>query len=378
MQNVFFIDPQAQTGSLGRYDYELLSRMKDCNISFFGGKTYDFKSINPCKSHYWFNYTSYGNPILKGLSYICTMLRILFMILIERPYVIHIQWIRLPVFDYPFYYMINKIFRKKLVYTVHNILPHKIKKNDYSTYKRFYDLCDVLIVHTLTAKGELSAKFNIDSKKIYVAPHGPLAFIEEDDKLEMEIRNLEKKYDLKHKIVFSIIGTQSEYKGTDLLIDAWRSSKKLNEHTDVTLVVAGKNTNKYINPKIDKNIKAIDGHLSNLTFNALIRRSDVIVLPYRRIEQSGVLLSFIKEHIPYCATNVGELVVPIIKENIGWIIPEISSKSIQKTIESIVDNKDTIIEKKNNFAGWERICDYYDWNNSAAITRAIYEEIGEC
>lgn len=370
---VFFIDPQGQSGSLGKYDYELLSRVKNCNLYYFGGKTFDYNLSNNCKCYLWFNYSSYGNTIIKGLSYIFTMIRILVLIIAVRPKVVHMQWIRLPFFDYLYYIFIKKFFKTRIVYTVHNLLPHKIKKGDFTTYKKFYELSDNLIVHTNTAKSELSVKFKIDTKKIHVAPHGPLKFEESEEIINNEVANIDLKYNLKNKVVFSILGTQSEYKGTDLLVKAWLDSKKLRSNPHIVLVVAGKNADCFVKSNHNSNIISIDGLLSDLTFNALIRRSDVIILPYRRIEQSGVLLSFISEHVPYCTTDIGELSIPIKQENIGWIIPEVSSESIRETIEYIMDDPEGIKDKAHNIHGWQCVCKYYDWDKSAKVTEDIYQ-----
>lgn len=370
-RKIFFIDPQ----TLGMYDYELLSRIGNNNVYFLGSKFYNYLPMNNIKSKLWFKYGKYKNNILKGISYVLTMLRICVYILIKMPKVIHIQWIRVPVFDYCYYSIIKKCLKIKLVYTVHNILPHTIKQGDYEKFKRFYDLCDILIVHTNTTKRDLSEEFNINLNKIIIAPHGPLIFKENKNNIDAEVEMINDKYKLRKKIVFSILGTQSEYKGTDLLVDAWLSSEKLRRDDEKTLIIAGQNADKYLKSKNTHNIIVIDGILSDLTFKALIRRSDVIVLPYRRIEQSGVLLSLIIERVPYCATDVGELAIPIKEENIGWIIPEVSANSIKETLEKIVENVDEIQEKAGNIQGWTRIFEYYDWNTAAKITEKIYSEV---
>lgn len=372
MNKIFFIDPQ----TLSMYDYELLSRMGDNNIYLFGNKKYNYLPMNNIICKFWFRYTYYNNNLIKGISYILTMLRIAIFIIFNKPKVIHIQWVRIPTFDYYFYSVIRYCFKSKIVYTVHNILPHTIKKRDFKHYKRFYSMSDALIVHTNTCKQELSKDFGINTKKIFIAPMGPYKSNENEEDLNYEVGKINNIYNLNNKIIFSILGVQSEYKGTDLLIEAWLGSEELKNNTEISLIVAGLNTNKFIVQSNLYNIVAIDGHLSNLTFNALIRRSNVIVLPYRRIEQSGVLLSLISEHVPYCATNVGELTEPILNENIGWIIPEISIESIRETLELIVRNMNQIIEKAENELAWNRICSSYDWENSARITQNIYNNLG--
>lgn len=365
---IFFIDPQ----TLSMYDYELLSRMEYSNVYFFGSQAYNYLPLTNIKLKLWFRYGFYKKQISKGISYVLTMLRILLYILLNRPQIIHIQWIRIPSFDYFYYLFLRKCFNIKLVYTVHNLLPHKIKKGDKKKYKRMYELCDALIVHTITTKNDLSNDFKIKSDKIYVAPHGPLSFNKNEDDIKEEITSIENQYNLKNKNVFSILGTQSEYKGTDLLVEAWTKSKKLRENDNIALVIAGNNSSQFLKSSKYDNIKLIDGLLSDLTFKALIRRSNVMVLPYRRIEQSGVLLSLIMDKIPYCATEVGELTIPIKQENIGWIIPEMSADSVRLILERIVEHPEEIKEKSENINGWQKVAALYDWDHSAQVTENVY------
>lgn len=374
-KKVFYIDPQGGSGNLGMYDYELLSRMKSHEITFFGGKSYDYIPINNVKCRFLFSYGHHKNTVLKGLSYIRTMYRILKEFRKEKPNVIHIQWIRLPEFDIRFYSYLKRKYNVKLVYTVHNILPHESNDKDKVQYRKMYELCDALIVHTNKTKESLIKDFGIKPDKIHVAPHGPLTFKQNENDLNNEKNSLIKKYSLENKLVFSMLGFQSEYKGTDLLVKAWSTSDILKNRNDVCLIIAGEGTHNFISPHGIDNIIAIDGFISNITFNALLKISDVVVLPYRRIEQSGVLLTLVSERKPYCSTNVGELTIPIIKENIGWIIPEISSDSIKNVLEKIVSNKNEVKVKTENWKGWQQVAKLYDWKESASITEKVYASL---
>lgn len=374
MKKVFFIDPQGGSGNLGMYDYELLSRINNHIIYFFGSITYNYLPLVNINCRFWFNYITYKNQIVKGISYILTMVRIFFICFIIKPSVLHIQWIRIPIFDIFFYSSLKKLLHIKLIYTVHNILPHEAKKNDFSLFKRLYRLSDALIVHTETTKNNLIKDFGITASKIHIAPHGPLKYIRNEEETFMETNEIITNYKLQEKLVFSILGYQSSYKGTDLLVNAWRNSDIILNRQDIVLIVAGSQANNFIKPKEIDNIIVIDGFLSDSIFDDLMKISDVIVLPYRKIEQSGVLLTIVSQHKPYCTTDVGELKKPIIQENIGWIIPEITSQAIQKTLESIIDHPEEIQKKAKNKSGWARIEKMYDWNQAAYITQKVYEE----
>ncbi|MCM1142828.1 MAG: hypothetical protein NC453_30035, partial [Muribaculum sp.] len=233
---------------------------------------------------------------------------------------------------------------------------------------------DKLVVHTKQSSADLVDKFDIDTNKICIAPHGPLNLVANLDLLDAEIIKLKDKYKFDGKIIFSLLGYQSTYKGTDLLIDAWKNNPNLLLNENVCLVIAGKFQD--IKPiESIHNLVVIPQKLDNLTFDALMNLTNVMVLPYRRIDQSGLLLTLINHNIPYCATRVGELTYPIEKESLGWIIED--TKSLGSILESIIQNPHSIKIKKNNAIGWDRIQRHYNWDNAATSLAFTYRNLGE-
>lgn len=373
---VFFIDPQGGSGNLGRYDYELVSRLaKEFSVFYFCSESYNYKIDNKINYKYWFKYKRYAKSLLKGISYVLTMFKILIFAVKKRPAIVHVQWIRIPRFDIVFYTLFKRLIKIRLVYTVHNILPHDSNGDDWKEYKRMYDICDALMVHTEKTKVNLIEQFNIAPEKIFISPHGPLKSELDMEEVQKAMDSIIEKYKLQDKLVFSLLGYQSAYKGTDLLIKAWNSSEILSKSKKSVLIVGGKDANLFAGENTADNLIFIDGKISNTDFEALMKISDVIVMPYRKIEQSGVLLSIIPLHKPYCTTDVGELKIPIVKENIGWIIPEISTKSIKNILEHIELHPDEIAIKSNDIEGWSRVAKLYDWDEASLMTKKAYLNI---
>lgn len=372
---ILYIDPQGGSGNLGMYDYELLSRMKHEHIIFVGGASYNYLPFRNLECKFWFDYNRKSNPVTKGLSYVWTLIRIMILIIRTNTKVVHIQWIRFPFFDIIYYSFLKNVMGIRLVYTVHNVLPHDRYKNDVKDYSKMYRLCDALMVHTAKTKEQLTADFDIESSKIHIAPHGPLKYIEDEYKITKEIGILKDKYQLDGKIVYLMIGIQSEYKGTDLLVEAWNGSNLLSSASDVVLVIAGRNTDAFIAEGVHGNKIAITKKLSDIEFSAWIKLSDVLVFPYRRIEQSGVLLTVVTEKKPYCTTDVGELTVPIKLYNVGWIVSNVSVDSLKFQLEYIYDHRDEIEAKKNDEDAWICVSKLYDWNKSAYVTENVYKTL---
>lgn len=370
---VFFIDPQSYN-NLSIYDYGVLQNVSNVNIYYFGNKLYDYKPINATKKSLIYNYSK-KRHIFKVISYLSSLSFLFIQILRIRPKIIHVQWIRLFSIEYPIYYIAKRIFGCRLVFTVHNILPRRKKKNTVKQYQKLYNLFDTLIAHTETTKDNLITQFNIFANKIHIIPHGLLSLNSEEDKINTIKTEFINKYKLKGKIIFSHLGTQSKYKGSDLLIEAWLNDKRLSNRDDIALVIAGKFNN--LNPPStpSKNMIVIPRILNNDEFKVFLSLTDVMLMPYREIDQSGMLLTLISEEIPFCVSNAGELSRPLDFANIGWKFDNISDKAISDKILDIINNPISIRNKKNNKVGWNKLKSLYDWEKISQKTSLLYHSL---
>lgn len=369
---IFIIDPQS-INSLATYDWCMLENIRDIKIHLFGNTDYNEKKFNENVTFSpIFRYNHYDNKILKGLSYAYSLLIILYCGIKERPNVFHLQWIRIWLLDWIFIFFFKRYLYCKFIFTVHNILPRKKTKKTKKHFDKLYNFADLLIVHTETTKINLINIFGIELSKIVVMPHGILNIEVKDSELKNVQYYFENQYKLKDKIIFSSLGVQTFYKGTDLLIEAWNNSKLLSHSSKAVLLIAGKFADLRIPTELADNIIIIPKLLSNAEFKYLLNRTDIMVLPYREIEQSGVLLTLINEGKPYCSTRVGELIKPIESHDIGWIIEECTSSSISSTLEDILNNPESISIKSNNKSAWSKLKDLYSWKKSNEILRKAY------
>src|SRR5260370_16150940 len=94
----------------------------------------------------------------------------------SKPDILPIQGIpmvrKLP-FEVWFLILVKKL-GIKLVYTVHNVLPHDTGKRFVLAFRRVYKEMDALICHTDAAKRPIIREFSVDPERICVMPHGPL------------------------------------------------------------------------------------------------------------------------------------------------------------------------------------------------------------
>ena len=105
----------------------------------------------------------------------------------------------------------------------------------------------------------------------------------------------------------------------------------------------------------------------------IVKNSDVAILPYKKISQSGVLLTYLSEHIPVLASNIGGLTQPFNIGPVGWILPDLSSDSIKNCLLKIIADKDNINLIKTNDVLWEKIDNFYSWKNIGKKTFSLYK-----
>lgn len=364
--------------NLAIYDSSLLSNV-DAKIYYVGNELYDSINLEDVEFYPFFNYSN-KSTINKATSYIISLLKILKLIKRLDPDVIHIQWIRLWFADYLFLKLLLKKGRK-IVYTSHNVLPHKRKRNDFKKYKKYYELLDSIIVHSSNSKEELISDFIIDKNKISVVPHGllDLSISIDNNKVEKLKNELINRYDLNNKIVFSTLGTQDKYKGSDLIFEVWKDS--LSENSNVFLFAGGKISNDLLYVAKSLDIEDLENTYINFNriedelFLAILQVTDIILLPYRRISQSGVLLSAINEQVPFLVSNAGGISDALSIGNVGWNIGYASQQSLRENLINIINNPKDINAKKNNVVEWSKLHKYYSWKEIGNKTMDVYKSI---
>ena len=370
---IFYIDPQSMH-NLAEYDYFVTKNM-DCEIIYICSKYYDY-DINPKLTYiYAFKYNHIKNGIKKAISYLISLIYIAVLIIEYKPTLVHIQWFKIPKLDYLFWTIIKKIFHVHIIHTAHNVLPHNTGTRYQAIYKKIYTkLSDKIIVHSTNTKKEICDLFNLDQDKIAIIRHGLLAMKYNEVKYKKLFQNSALLQKLDNKIVFTSLGEQSYYKGSDLIIEAWLRSSKLNQSGKCVLVMAGKFKNiDYKEIEKSKNVFIKNIRISNEEYMFWLRHTDAYLLPYRNISQSGALLTALSEHIPVVTTNTGGISEPMSIAKVGWNIGEPNVENIQTTLLHILRNSDEIIKIKQDKIGWKAIEDFYNWDKISNETEMLYQ-----
>lgn len=356
--------------NLAMYDYCLLSNIAHFKLEYFCNTKYDAQKL-ALKMNMLYDYSD-KSGVSKLISYLKSQLKLLKIIQTEYPQIVHFQWFKIPYLDYYFLIKIRKS-GAKIVLTAHNVLPHNTGNRYFRIYKKIYTIADRLIVHSEKTKEELVESFDIQKEKISVIPHGTLDFSSniELEKVAFYKNKFTKDFGLLGKTVFSALGVINDYKGIELIVDAWKS-ETISEKSDIHLIIAGKgNHNKLEELKNKDNVSLENRFLLDEEFLALLQISDYVLLPYIKISQSGVLLTAMNEKKKVIVSNIGGLTDPFRFGKVGYILEELTADSLQKNIlNAIADHKKHPTDEE-----WEKILEYFNWKGIGKKTENLYSDL---
>lgn len=286
--------------------------------------------------------------------------------------IIHAQWWSHVLA--PIYFMILsicKVRRKRIVITVHNVLPHENSKMNNLLNKTILIFGDKFIAHNEKSKENISNFYNISKDKISVIPHGILEIV--------SIKDISKKETRKHlkipqnKKIILYFGNIRDYKGLDVLLGSLKYIIK--EIEDIILIIAGKpwtNWNKYEEIIKDNDlenyiIKKLDFILPS-EVEYYFSASDVIVLPYKYFNsQSGVGALALPFKKPLIVTDVGAL-PDFVKDERAIAKPNDAEDLARKIIQVLNDEK--LLEKLEKDS--EELVEKYNWDKIAEKTIELY------
>lgn len=376
MKNKYvYINPQSML-NLAIYDHHLLSNIEG-DIYYVCSKFYDYKPLpENVRQHRLFRYNNLKSNYAKAASYLFSYMLLLFFLLYKRPHVIHVQWLRIPTFDYYFFLFIKRILHCGIVFTAHNVLPHDTGNRFKKAYAKFYKMADRIIVHTNDTRNELLSKFQVPCDKIDVIAHGIIDLNYDQEKLTASLAELDNHFQLHGKMVFSSLGYQYYYKGVDIIAKVWAETPELYQNDHCCLLFVGKNRGVDFSAVNGiENVIVEDRLLTDEEFYYLLSYTDVHLLTYRTISQSGLLLTAISTETPFLVTNIGGLTDPLDIAPIGWILPQLDEVTVKQQLLWFVHHPEEVRKVKNDKANWKLVHQHYDWKDIGRKTQSLYERL---
>ena len=300
----------------------------------------------------------------------------------------HILWFRkFPYVERTLLNIYFKILGKKLVFTAHNV-DDQARNGESGLLNKLslrflYNIVDHILVHTPKMKLQLVKEFGIVEEKVTVVPHGI-----NDVTPETHLSRLEAKQQLgidpgdKTLLFF---GNIAPYKGLEDLVRALEDL--LVEDDRFRLVIAGPVKDKDCEGywrELEKMIeeRRLSNHVrQEIRFipeedvGVFFKASDVSVLPYKRIYQSGVLLLSYRQGLPVIASDVGSLREDIVEGQTGLIFRAGDPADLAAKIRMYFAS-DLFMDLESN---GQRIREYGDdrfsWEKNVDLTFGVYKSL---
>jgi len=276
-----------------------------------------------------------------------------------------------------FDFVLTKILGMKVVYTIHDIVSFENKKSNNRWSNWIYMKSDKILTHNSFSKKIFDNYYTAPKYGVDIIPHGnyiPFLHIQKDKNKSRDRLSIPKD-----RTVLLFFGMIKKVKGLEVLLESLNNV--VDKNPNVLLVIAGRtweNDFSYYQEIIDKN------SLSDfcLIHNKFIPHddvkhyyaaSDLVVLPYKRIYQSGVLMMSLSYEKAVLVSDLEPLTDLIKDDDTGFVFKSGDHYSLSSKLNNILSDKDNLehIRKK----GFKLIKKKYDWFEIGKQTKKSYQSI---
>jgi glycosyltransferase involved in cell wall biosynthesis len=234
-------------------------------------------------------------PAAKAAEHLLDLRRLWARLRRERPDVVHVQWCVLRPVERRFYRRLHAS-GVPVVFTAHDPVPNvggaARRRSVAATARSFARV----ICHSDWGRRALVERCAVDPARVREIPHGVFGYL-------TELERVAPPVDPDGPLAVAP-GLIRPYKGTDILLAAWPQVRR--EVPGATLLIAGRPMMDVAGlPTGQPGVVFLPRFLSDAELAAALRRADAVVLPYRRIDNSGVLAAAMAFAAPLVMSDVG-------------------------------------------------------------------------
>lgn len=314
--------------------------------------------------------------IINGLQWVVGSLKSIF----------HAKFRGVSVFHFHIFYanilvifnlLLVKLLFGKVVVTIHDVNSLSSDEDNSISYSLMYKLTDLILTHNQFSKQQIITIDKSLARKIYVVPHGnytPFIQIQQD-------KSKSKKYlglpDDKPIILF--FGMIKEVKGLDVLLQAFRKVIDINPQT--ILLIAGKVWNddfSVYQHLIDENNLAsniiLHNHfISHNNVGHYYCASDLVVLPYKRIYQSGVLMMALSYERPVLVSDLESFKETLVDNENGFFFKAEDIDDLAKKLSFLLRDPENLQRVQKN--GNRLVNHRFGWNQIGGLIKQAYQTL---
>lgn len=281
----------------------------------------------------------------------------------RRADVVHYQWLTLEALDARL--MAPGVPR---VLTAHNVIRRGTGRLREHGLRSAVERADAIVVHTAGSSSELVERYGADPAKVRVIPHGAFDYLTrlpDEQPLPAELAAVEGP-------VILSFGILRPYKGVDVLLEAF------GEIEGAELWIVGR---PWMDPaplraaaaRAGGTVRFIDRFVPEAAVPAYFRRADVVALPYRSIDQSGVLYTALAFGKAIVASAIGGFREIADEHGAAQLVPPGDPAALRSAIEGLLtDRAQRAVQEARAAAA---AAGPYSWRQIGQRTLALYEEL---
>jgi glycosyltransferase involved in cell wall biosynthesis len=297
--------------------------------------------------------------LLRAAEHVPDMLR--FRRLAESADLVHYMWLPIPALD-------RRLLAPKRprVYTMHWRLP-EAGSRIARTLTGLLSEMDAVVVHSEHGARRLEADFGVPRERLRVIPHGAFDYLtrqEDEMPLPAELREVTSP-------VVLAFGLVRPYKGTDVLLEAFRHVEGA-ELWVVGMPRMPMDELRELARRAPGTVRFVDRFVTDPEIPAFMRRADVVVLPYRNIEQSGVLYTGLAFGRPLVLSAVGGF-PEIAEQGAARLVPPEDPEALAEALRELLADRsarDALADAATKAAATT-----YSWERIGEATMALYGDL---
>jgi glycosyltransferase involved in cell wall biosynthesis len=280
----------------------------------------------------------------------------------RRADVVHFQWLTVQHLDGM---LVPRRMRtppaRPLLLTAHDILPREARPGQRGAQRRLYDRFDAVVVHSEHGRRRLIEEIGVEPERLHVIPHGVFAHL-----AEQRLGDASPfQTDLPVVLCF---GLMRPYKGLDVLLDAWRGVE------GAELWIAGM-------PRMDiepllaaapAGVRFVPRFIGDHELPAYFRAASLVVLPYREIDQSGVLFTALAFGKPLLLSDVGGF-PEMAGTGAARVVPAGDAAALHAALTSLLADPAALNEMAARASAASE--GEYAWSSIARRTLGLYERL---
>lgn len=310
-----------------------------------------------------------GRRAVKLAEHLPDMLRFRRHLEQRPPDILHWQWLTVPALDRLLGARSKAAGRRTpQAFTVHYPLP--TAKRALARQRSLLEGMDAVVIHSRHGAARLRDDVGLDPERVHVIEHGAFDYLTrlpDPHPLPAELADAEGP-------VLLFFGLLRPYKGIDVLLEAFRSVQ------GAELWVVGRammplEPLRELAAQAPGRVRLLPRFITDPEIPALFRRADIVVLPYREIEQSGVLYTALAFGKPIVASAVGGFTEVAERHGAARLVRSGDAVALADTLNALLSDP---AERERLAAEAKAAAEGpYSWNSIAERTLSLYRQLLE-